>query len=452
MSGANLGSSGPGVENQGSEPLPKGFFGPNSPTKRKSTSVVWQHIKRLKSAAVEAQREGFTHVCVFPLGEGRVCNQYLKVTKPHESWSTVVPGRHMASHTTSEAFKASEERKAKRAGEKVVSSLLTGSVSTPLPDVFKDFKMHAKKNKLMVQAQWYVYSEQRIAKRSFQDPYFQKMLRVMSGTADAPVLKPSYLKEYVRAEFDVFASFLRHLVKQKQEQALGNGRWAQLLHDGGTLDNHQKYQAFGMQMIDPEWRQNHVICVGFPQLSSGKDKDVAETLQISFDKIFGCSSASPEMKALTPSDIFGSAISDRAAKGVSTQLGLEEEICGMHDGDKLGQSAVGALVRKKDKKVINAFPEGQRVMKAAHKMGAHFTYGTRYETLWRIGDASAPGLIPHTKIQVSLGDRSFDFKFIRITIKYLIWCFVLLVIRIRRHIVNVVILWRTLDVLPSVKV
>ena len=64
---ANLGSSGPGVENQGSEPLPKGFFGPNSPTKRKSTSMVWQHIKRLKSAAVEAQREGSRTCACSPL-------------------------------------------------------------------------------------------------------------------------------------------------------------------------------------------------------------------------------------------------------------------------------------------------------------------------------------------------------------------------------------------------
>ena len=71
-----------------------------------------------------------------------------------------------------------------------------------------------------------------------------------------------------------------------------------------------------------------------------------------------------------------------SSTGVSNELGLEEvEVCGMHDGDKLGQSAVGALVRSKKKVVVNPFPEGQALMKKAHDLAVHFSYGTRQKDL-----------------------------------------------------------------------
>jgi hypothetical protein len=76
-----------------------------------------------------------------------------------------------------------------------------------------------------------------------------------------------------------------------------------------------------------------------------------------------------------------SVIQDRAAKGVSSHLGLDEEVCGMHDGDKIGQSAVGGLVRTKNKTPINPFPEGQALIKKAHALGTHFSYSNRHNTL-----------------------------------------------------------------------
>ena len=66
------------------------------------------------------------------------------------------------------------------------------------------------------------------------------------------------------------------------------------------------------------------------------------------------------------------------AKGVSAQLGLDEEVCGMHDGDKIGQSVVGGLVRTRNKVPVNPFPEGQELMKKAHRLGTYFSYSTRH--------------------------------------------------------------------------
>ena len=57
------------------------------------------------------------------------------------------------------------------------------------------------------------------------------------------------------------------------------------------------------------------------------------------------------------------AIQDGAALGVARALGVEDNVCLMHDNDKVGSSAVGNLVRTKNKKEINPFPEGQDLLK-----------------------------------------------------------------------------------------
>jgi len=66
-------------------------------------------------------------------------------------------------------------------------------------------------------------------------------------------------------------------------------------------------------------------------------------------------------------------VADRAAKGVARELMLKEEVCGMHDGDKLGQSATGALVRSRRHIPVNPFLEGSTLMAKVHKMGAHLS-------------------------------------------------------------------------------
>ena len=90
---------------------------------------------------------------------------------------------------------------------------------------------------------------------------------------------------------------------------------------------------------------------------------------------------------------------DRAAKGVAGALDLdEEEVCEMHDTDKLGRSATGALVRTRMKVAINPFPEGVALIDAAHKLGVHFGYGNRHEELMKV--AKTLGNVPEIRIQV----------------------------------------------------
>ena len=53
-----------------------------------------------------------------------------------------------------------------------------------------------------------------------------------------------------------------------------------------------------------------------------------------------------EVTAKEVSEIVSLAVQDGAALGVARQLDMDEvEGCDMHDGDKIGQAAIGELVR-----------------------------------------------------------------------------------------------------------
>ncbi len=88
------------------------------------------------------------------------------------------------------------------------------------------------------------------------------------------VLTIKSLANWVRAEFDIFKLFLKTILDGKVAQSKEN-RFTQAVHDGGTLTNKRKYQAFGIQFVDPQWRMNHVICLGFERCSVGTDAAVA---------------------------------------------------------------------------------------------------------------------------------------------------------------------------------
>eukprot|EP00966_Prymnesium_polylepis_P326748 7382651-Prymnesium_polylepis.1 len=129
-----------------------------------------------------------------------------------------------------------------------------------------------------------------------------------------------------------------------------------------------------MQFIMPNWHHNAVVCFGFVRSPDNKDVDVAAAAKKAFKEITGYEF----------DEIFSSGISDRAAKGVTGELNLEEEVCGMHDGDKLGRSGTGALNRTKDKVAVNPFPAADR-----GPVGS------------RTGDADK---VPHIRLQVPINE------------------------------------------------
>ena len=191
-----------------------------------------------------------------------------------------------------------------------------------------------------------------------------------ASTAPTTILTLKAAKKWLRVEFQVFKVFLKTILDEKCAHAKGNP-FAQGVHDGGTLSSKRKYQAFGIQFIDPKWRRNLVFCVGFERCGDGRDVDVADKLREALLKKSGHRF----------DDIVCSVMQDKASKGVFSHLGLDEEVCGMHDGDKIGQSAVDCLFRSKNKTPVNPFPEGQALMKKAHALGTYFSYSNRHGQL-----------------------------------------------------------------------
>ena len=143
-------------------------------------------------------------------------------------------------------------------------------------------------------------------------------------TEKAFVLTERNLKNYVKAEFSVFLLFLEFMLRKKHGDAMGN-RFAQALHDGGTLESKKKYQALALQFIAPGWVKNLVITIALKKSSNNKDTDVADLWKEVVAERCG---------GLQFEDIVGRMRSDRAAKGVAGVLDMgEEEVCEMHDTD-----------------------------------------------------------------------------------------------------------------------
>lgn len=93
-------------------------------------------------------------------------------------------------------------------------------------------------------------------------------------------------------------------------------------------------------------------------------------------------------------------ITYQAAVRVATELGLEEEVCLMHEGDKIGASAVGSLVRRKRSRDINPFHSLQDTITTFRTIAKHFSYtSSRIETLHEFCRTNRiPNLVPQVDI------------------------------------------------------
>ena len=194
----------------------------------------------------------------------------------------------------------------------------------------------------------------------------------------------------------LFSEYMRIVVEKKEAQTSGNP-FSQIIHDGGTLENKIKFQAVGMQFISPfEDFKNVVVCVAFTEAKTGgSDKAIAKVVQEAIKNVTG----------FTPEQICVSMISDKAASGVCNQEGFEGitgDTCLMHDGDKIGLSALGILTRSKNKVVVNPCVEAKSVYEQAHKLGVHFSYSGRFNQLKKVGETM--GYRSLTRIELDLNN------------------------------------------------
>ena len=388
--------------NQTHDALDPKKYGDNTPTKRSNTSGVWKEIKRLK----EDGHGDKTHVCLVMLARGpddppnappRYCNCMLKLhkSKPNatgvQTWLTTRGVDHLREcHPVESAIgkKYADEKK------KIEDAMVNQQLGYGMPasdgqsKVGALFVLTKQERSLSAQAQWFVYSSMQISKSEFDSIWFKEMLREVGDGERTAILTKEKLSQYVRAEFAIFILFLKLITQMKYGIARGNA-YAQGLHDGGTLVSKRKYQALALQFVAPEWRQNLVVTVGLKRSLHNKDADVATIWK---DTLL-------ERTGFECNEIIARMRSDRAARGVAAALDMEEvEVCEMHDTDKLGRAATGALVRTKNKVPVNPFQAGVDLVLRAHKMGTHFGYSNRQNELETV--CKELGDVPVVSIQV----------------------------------------------------
>jgi hypothetical protein len=339
----------------------------NTPGTKKTRADCWQTIKRLKpthrmsveSVGEEKEKkkvntlvingqtvkEGFTHVCVI-----KGCpDPFMKLLKPPKKtyWVTTPCIKHAREHHADTtvavaSLKREDESNKKLAVQQLDYGIQQNPVTASAEAKGKKMKQSAlrysltpKQEMLSSQAAWYVYSKQMVTKSTFKDRYFIQMQLAGRKAGEGAVLSKYMLRRYVRAEYEVFKKFLQIIIELKIKQGHGNP-FGQVIHDGVTLANHKKYQSIGLQFIDPNWLANLVVCVGFERSTDNTDVGVARLVSQTFINVLGH----------RLDEVMACMVSDRAAIGVSTAVGLEErEGCDMHDADKVGQSAIGTLVR-----------------------------------------------------------------------------------------------------------
>ena len=106
-----------------------------------------------------------------------------------------------------------------------------------------------------------------------------------------------------------------------------------------------------------------------------------------------------------PKDIQGSCGADGADHKVSVLASVEARVCFMHNGDIVGASAVGKLVRTNMKVAINLFSEGNNLISKAHNLATHFLYGSEwYEQLWKLENALSGAHGEWVKLCLDLND------------------------------------------------
>ena len=206
------------------------------------------------------------------------------------------------------------------------------------------------------QAHWFIYSSATPSLSIFWDEYFKTMLLAMVPPQEKPpkypVITIPKVKTMIEGEYHCFCKLLRNAVASKYKEGKGNP-FLQFINDGCTLANKSKYQAFGLQFTDSSFQCNHVVAIAFKRMLSSTSESVAGLAREVIQEVTG----------FKFNEVCGASVQDAAARSVARLLNLEEETCDMHDGDKIGRSAIGELLRKDGRGgFINPFEPGKLIV------------------------------------------------------------------------------------------
>ena len=119
---------------------------------------------------------------------------------------------------------------------------------------------------------------------TFRENEFKDMLQALvnisayNKSIKAPVLTLLMLKRYIFAKYEIFRKHAKDLILKARSKGSGNP-FAQYIQDATTLDNKVKYLAVGLQAVDPEWLENHVIAIAFKEILSSTGQACKEVIE-----------------------------------------------------------------------------------------------------------------------------------------------------------------------------
>lgn len=168
---------------------------------------------------------------------------------------------------------------------------------------------------LCKQAHWFIYGKSCPPMSTFRKNEFKDVLQALVNISafnnfiKAPVLTLPMLKRYIFAEYKIFRKRAKDLILKARSKGSGNP-FAQYIQDTTTFDNKVKYLAVGLQVVDPEWLENHVIAIAFKEILSSTGQACKEVI----------GNVCKDLVGKTAVEIFGSGVQDRAALMVASEL------------------------------------------------------------------------------------------------------------------------------------
>ena len=216
-------------------------------------------------------------------------------------------------------------------------------------------------------ARWIMYSPSCPPMSVLNEPEFIDILTLFKNLGDperrikTPTMNRAQFFRHVDTEDAWVKKCLKEMIVKKHINCKGNP-FMQYIHDATTLDNSQIYLAIGAQFVPDDWSKNIVVALDFVPTKS----TTGDACKILIENAFkACTS-------LEFDKVCSSGVQDKAALKTAELLGLEKESCDMHDGDKIGKSAIGELVRSRNRVPVNPFNEGKAVVKKFQDQAKHF--------------------------------------------------------------------------------
>ena len=216
-------------------------------------------------------------------------------------------------------------------------------------------------------ARWIMYSPSCPPMSVLNEPEYIDILTAYKNLGDperkikTPTMNRAQYIRHVNTEDAWVKKCIAEMIVKKHIKCKGNP-FMQYIHDATTLDNSQKYLAIGAQFVPDDWSRNIVVALAFVPTKS----TTGDACKILIENAFkACTS-------LEFDKVCGSGVQDKAALKTAQLLGLEKESCDMHDGDKIGKSAIGELVRSRNRIPVNPFNEGKDLVKKFQDQAKHF--------------------------------------------------------------------------------